>query len=223
MGWTKQLNKQCENQCMDQIFERLNRIQTMLSTASSENIDVFGASSHKWQHNNPISSESVDVIESYFDIKLPSEYRHFILKLTDGGAGPDHGLLPLFKSVKWKMDHGQTDILRIPFIHTEPYYESDDPIVIDADNRESTNEITSDERYRIIDYCYAGTLDICDMGCGYTYKLIITGPARGFVWQDLSAVDQGMLPTGKKFLEWYEDWLITTLTKNANLDEKSIM
>jgi hypothetical protein len=37
--------------------------------------------------------------------------------------------------------------------------------------------------------------------------LIITGKERGQVWDDFTTGDGGVHPTGKTFLQWYEDWL----------------
>jgi len=95
------------------------------------------------------------------------------------------------------------------------YYEHEDPVVIDAARKESLKQMSPSEYYRVVDYQYADTLDICEIECGYTYKLVVTGETRGSVWSDYSAVDEGMNPTGKTFLDWYEEWLISVFKKDS--------
>jgi len=56
---------------------------------------VFGAASHKYRLK-PVAAESeVDSIEKSYGIRLPDDYREYILTVANGGAGPYHGVYPL--------------------------------------------------------------------------------------------------------------------------------
>ena len=63
------------------------------------------------------------------------------------------------------------------------------------------------ERERRDLYQTAGTLVLCHEGCGYLHLLVVTGPARGQMWLDGRCSDQGFVPLGVGFLDWYERWL----------------
>lgn len=58
-------------------------------------LNVFGASSHKYKLNPVTTIEKVEEFEEKYGIKLPKEYVNFLTKIGNGGAGPDYGLFPL--------------------------------------------------------------------------------------------------------------------------------
>lgn len=56
----------------------------------------------------------------------------------------------------------------------------------------------------------AGAVFLSEQGCGYTSLLVMTGPHRGAIWEDLRAMDRGIEPTGHDFAHWYRSWLERT-------------
>ncbi len=46
----------------------------------------FGADSHKYQLEPPISEERIATFEARFNVSLPEGYRNFLLWVGDGGA-----------------------------------------------------------------------------------------------------------------------------------------
>ena len=48
----------------------------------------FGAKSHQYQWNPPASVEEVEEFEQKIGVRLPEEYRDFLLLAGNGGAGP---------------------------------------------------------------------------------------------------------------------------------------
>jgi hypothetical protein len=57
----------------------------------------FGAKSHQYQWNPPASVEEVEEFEQKIGVRLPEEYRDFLLLAGNGGAGPYYGLFSLQK------------------------------------------------------------------------------------------------------------------------------
>ena len=190
--------------------DRLNKIKEGLKEASSRKLDVFGANRHEWKMNDPISNIVLLNIEKDFNVTFPEEYRRFLLEVGDGGAGPAYGLTPLRDSLKYFREKSYFDILECEFEHTEFFNDAES--MVEADKSNFRGEITDEELDRIFSYSESGTIDICDLGCAFYIKLVISGPTRGQVWRDDSATDDGTTPLGMSFLDWYEDWLQTSLT-----------
>lgn len=51
---------------------------------------------------------------------------------------------------------------------------------------------------------------LSEQGCGYTSLLVMTGPHRGAIWEDLRPAGRGIEPTGHDFAHWYRSWLERT-------------
>lgn len=61
---------------------------------------VFGATRHRYKINEPAKSVSLIEIEAAYHFEMPSDYRLFMLTVSDGGAGPHYGLKPLADIVR---------------------------------------------------------------------------------------------------------------------------
>src|SRR5262249_11207885 len=115
-----------------------------------------------------------------------------LVRVGDGGAGPYYGLYPFkhtYEEMGW-VEHG--DIAK-PFPLEQAWDQYDRP--------ETRYDLPSGTDIR------DGCLMLSHHGCGYWSFLIITGKERGKVWDDFTTADGGLHPTGKTFLQWYEDWL----------------
>src|SRR4029453_14387086 len=69
--------------------------------------------------DDPIDLESVQEFEADNRIKLPEDYREFILTIGCGGAGPYLGLLPLSNNIHHQLSARRPDYLQHPFPLTD--------------------------------------------------------------------------------------------------------
>jgi len=64
-----------------------------------KDFEIFGSSSHRYNFNPPLEEKRIREFEDYYEIELPKEYRAFIKKIGNGGAGPYYGISNLKKSI----------------------------------------------------------------------------------------------------------------------------
>jgi hypothetical protein len=140
----------------------------------------------------PLAEAEVAAFEKRAGVRLPDDYRRFLIIVGNGGAGPpEYGLEALGQvpsDYHRKAEHVVRQ-LALPFIYTERWiWEDDDP---------------SEDALGAVD---RGTLVLGTDGCGLYWTLIVTGAARGQVW---SQADVGISPCEppREFLGWFEDWL----------------
>jgi hypothetical protein len=143
-----------------------------------------------------LTENEVAEFESKHAVKLPEEYRRFLLEVGNGGYGPpSYELAPLgsgpVSSYKPETEYWERlpDIAK-PFPFTKPWvWEGGDES--DEGSREQVSH---------------GSIFIGTDGCGMDWHLIVTGPERGSIWQ---ICGEGMQPTNPRrhFLKWYSDWL----------------
>jgi hypothetical protein len=148
---------------------------------------------------NPVlTPEAVAAFETRHGCRLPQDYREFLLKVGDGGAGPDCGIFELGQhfSGSGHEDCLEDDVdLSIAFPHAEAW---------NAAEGDETNFAPEDT---------AGSMIIGDYGCGIWTRLVITGPLAGEIWHDDRTNGQGIYPhlapdgSRYQFLPWYLDWL----------------
>jgi hypothetical protein len=149
----------------------------------------------KWL--NPCLPEaSIAEFEHKHRVRLPEEYREFLLQVGNGGPGPPfYGLAAMGDVADDLSPHEEgfwRDFPRIadpfPFSHSWCWERGDE-------SHEGTKAQVG-----------CGSIYLGNDGCGMYWHLIVTGPDRGRVWQ---LTGEGIAPTMPKrnFLEWYEDWL----------------
>jgi hypothetical protein len=154
---------------------------------------LFGALMHRYQLNAPLAADDVARFEAEARVRLPAEYRAFLLDAGDGGAGPVYGLKPL---------------------RTEERY-------FTRNRRDGAPAADPARAFRLPDALpddaspYDGCLELAEIGCGYFYFLVVTGERAGEVWQDYTAGDGQIAATGKSFFEWYDAWLDDGLAERA--------
>ncbi|MBT31014.1 MAG: hypothetical protein CMO01_15250 [Thalassobius sp.] len=73
---------------LSEIIEKLNYLKSI-----DKSLDVFGAKSHKYQLKPPTAVKTVSQIEQLYNFALPEDYKEFITKIGDGGAGYGYRML----------------------------------------------------------------------------------------------------------------------------------
>ena len=161
----------------------------------------FGARRHRYRLAPVVTEPDLARFEAAHGITLPASYRLFLTTVGDGGAGPYYGLFR-HDGADWpgylqQHEQRQKPLLGTAFAHTTAFQPWPDvkPCGQHPDPEDS------------FDPCWlAGTLILAEFGCGANYRLVVTGPARGQVWFDDLANDQGLTP-GPDFRDWYLAWL----------------
>ncbi|MBG6136488.1 SMI1/KNR4 family protein [Longispora fulva] len=203
-----------------------SRIARIAAQASSGR--VFGASSHEWKVESPLSSEDLAELEAQLGVELPGEYRSFLLYCGRGGAGPAYGLFParrMGRRWEWEGDGADlTDLdqLSTPFEHVEAFNPADglpeppDEEAYDSEDAFNAAEDVYWEQHDRVAYApehSVGLLYLSHLGCALREALVISGPARGTMWADDTADDGGFRPlldedgTPLTFARWYQRWL----------------
>ena len=105
--------------------EQITRIKEKLEQLKSRDkkFRLFGAAKHKYELNTVLSGEIIEEFEKAHKISLPIPYRHFLLEIGDGGAGPFYGVVKLEDSIYADMDFkAESEIVNpsMPFPHKEP-------------------------------------------------------------------------------------------------------
>ncbi len=170
---------------------------------------LVGAISHNYELGPVLKEEEISSFEKDFNIKIPEEYRVFLKKLGDGGAGPGYGLYPFNKII--------SNLSTVPkdyFSNEFPFTEIDQPYIVG----EWGHIEVIDERVNEMEDITQGSFDICHHGCGIYEFLIISGNERGRIWVNHSG--ECILPIKHSFLEWYEDWLDEYISKIENIKKE---
>lgn len=189
---------------------------------------IFGARGHGFRLSPVMDDAELRALEADLGIGLPVEYRSFLLRVGGGGAGPDYGLLtPVSGDDGWQWRGvglafpGQSTMARFagqPFVAEALQKELDS---LETQEPE-TDAFASDEAFRrayaawdaryeeLSDAQEAGAVFLSEQGCGYTSLLVMTGPHRGAIWEDLRPADLGIRPSGQNFAQWYRSWLERT-------------
>ena len=199
-----------------------NYINESLQRLFAANVDIFGANDHRFQFNPPLSDAVVGEFERRHRVSLPSEYRHFITEIGNGGAGPYYGVFPLGQMdglgndfQAWQENDGFVGILSAPFPLSSSWN--------DLQAKPSDEDLEKDEeRYgRELDQFASsltnGALPICHGGCALRIWLVICGSQTGYLWRDARSEYGGLRPLRTAedkpatFSAWYTEWLEAAL------------
>jgi len=212
--------------------DQLNRIKTKLKELSllDKGHSLFGAQSHKYILNPPVSKEQITGFESKYAIKLPEEYVLFLTELGNGGAGPFYGLEPFENVLYEDLDYKKEENLlnpSIPFPHTIPWNMDFEPTVDEEENEEEFEKQM--EEFNNVYYSseqMTGAIALSNYGCGISINLVVNGDEYGYLWTDDRGNDGGIYPSFElgnekkiKFLDWYELWLDTSLEQIRKKEE----
>jgi hypothetical protein len=186
----------------------LDRIAAKVRQARERDARPFGAETSGIKPlDPPLPEDEVAAIEARLGITFPQEYRGFVTRVGDGGAGPAYGLFRLATALRESKVDVHPELLATPFPHLDAYNPDKDPAVTGFWDSADRGEVSEEEQSFQLVREAAGTLALCDEGCGYLHLLVVTGPARGTMWIDSRGADAGFSPLNATFLEWYERWI----------------
>ena len=180
----------------------VKHILKLLGQAKAKDPDLarFGAYSHQYKLAVPAGEEAIQKFEEQQGIRLPEEYRDFLMLVGNGGAGPYYGLYGL-KALKEDLSdsHG----VRL-------YRVMEEPVIYPKMSEEEWGRMADPEGRRKGEevHPYAGILPIGTQGCTLMTGLMLAGPYRGqVVYYDEDFCGPPFFAREKGFLEWYERWL----------------
>jgi len=209
--------------------EQLLRIQQKLAQAKAadKDLEVFGASSHKYHLNPPVSEVEVLAFEEKYGVSLPEDYRAFVQTIGDANAqkldtmaGPYYGLYAFGTQVDDLLYEGSETYLKAPCalspdMTQEEWEALSSPLLMDEEkdeddfeNEEKVDTTETEEEYtRQCGKVFGGLLPLGSQGCAYYHALVLTGPYAGRVvnvnWDLLKPV----FAFETNFLDWYERYL----------------
>lgn len=193
----------------------MNREEILEALKAAAEIDkdfrVFGASSHKYRLNDPVSVDFVRAAEEKYGFTLPDDYFRFITEIGDGGAGADYGLYSFEEFItkdKYPAIEEVRQSLKRPF-EIRPMTAEDNERLTLAEgffeqNRERCffDPRSTDEDY---DGLPSGFLTIMTRGCQYDVGIALSGEHKGQVF-DIDYEGDFIL-TANSFGEFYQQWL----------------
>ncbi len=183
------------------------RILKLLEQARAKDPDFarFGVYSHKYKLSPPASEETIREFEQQQGIRLPEEYRDFLMLVGNGGAGPYYGLYGVETLKKELCDSRGSRLYPVreePVIYPKMSDEDWDRAA-DPNGMPGTGRRKGEERHP-----YVGVLPIGSQGCTLMTGIMLAGSYRGqVVYYDEDYCGQPFFVREKGFLKWYERWL----------------
>lgn len=185
--------------------------------SSKSNVDV-----RSFELNQAIAEEKVEAFEQGLSIRLPSEYRDFLVQIGNGGAGPYYGIFPLgtaddgFTIRAWKMNDSLVGDPSKPFRFKEAWNDTsnmppDD--LLEKNAEEYWRQMEDFERTYWSSELMNGSVPVCHQGCALRIWLVVTGPQSGELWDDRRSECAGIRPlkladgSRATFGAWYDEWL----------------
>ena len=197
--------------------EQLQRIQQKLAQAKAadKDLEVFGASSHKYHLNPPISEAEVLAFEEKYGVQLPECYRAFMLtvgdakaKKSDFIAGPYYGLYAFGTSLDSLLYEKIETYLKAPCnlspdMTQEEWETLSDPLLPSEEEEEEDDDKYFAERAKV----FGGLLPLGSQGCTYEHALVLNGKYAGRVVNVDLDLAQPKFAFETNFLDWYERYL----------------
>lgn len=206
--------------------EQLQRIQQKLAQAKAadKDLEVFGASSHKYHLNPPVSEAEVLAFEEKYGVSLPEDYRDFVQTIGDANAqkletmaGPYYGLSAFGTQVDDLLYEGSEIYLKAPCalspdMTQEEWEKLSAPLELedfeDEDDEKNGYVIEVEDNY--IEECgkvFGGLLPLGSQGCTYYQALVLNGKYAGRVVNVDLDLAQPKFAFETNFLDWYERYL----------------
>jgi len=203
--------------------EQLHRIQQKLAQAKAadKDLEVFGASSHKYHLNPPVSEAEVLAFEEKYGISLPEDYRAFVQTIGDANAqkletmaGPYYGLSAFGTQVDDLLYEGSEIYLKAPCtlspdMTQEEWETLSAPLETDEEELEEDGYVIEVED-NYIEECgkvFGGLLPLGSQGCTYYHALVLNGKYAGRIVNVDLDLAQPKFAFEINFLDWYERYL----------------
>ena len=197
--------------------EQLERIQQKLAQAkvADKDLQVFGASSHKYHLNPPVTEAEVLAFEEKYGVQLPECYRAFMLtvgdakaKKSDFIAGPYYGLYAFGTSLDSLLYEKIETYLKAPCnlspdMTQEEWETLSDPLLPSEEEEEEDDDKYFAERAKV----FGGLLPLGSQGCTYEHALVLNGKYAGRVVNVDLDLAQPKFAFETNFLDWYERYL----------------
>lgn len=170
------------------------QIVTDLQRVREAGVRVFGSDSHSFEMNPVLSEKEIQRFEAKHGIRLPTDYRMFLLHVGRGGAGPAYGLFDL-----GEMDDG----------HQMKKWRAGGHFVGKIREDFPGARFLRQGSWAALD----GAIPICHLGCALRQWLVVSGKEAGNVWNDNRADEAGIEPwrfqeqRRATFYIWYRSWL----------------
>ncbi|BAZ41098.1 hypothetical protein NIES4101_70600 [Calothrix sp. NIES-4101] len=188
------------------------------------NFEVFGSESHQYILNPCLSERELQEFELNFQVNLPEDFRNFLLKIGNGGAGPGYGFLGL------NIENFQNEQLFPPGFLAQDFALKNEWNDLDLLQQMNGSQVSVyfDQKF------VQGSIAVAEYGCGIQARLVVTGEERGNIWIDDRTNEAGIYPLTSHcaaffhddpnmdtymyesveesnealtFYEWYENWL----------------
>ncbi len=179
-------------------------------------MEVFGASSHKYHLNPPVSEAEVLAFEKKYGVQLPKCYRAFMLtigdvkaKKSDFIAGPYYGLYAFGTQVDDLLYEGSEIYLKAPCalspdMTKEEWEALSDPLLMSEEEEEEEDE---DKYFAERAKVFGGLLPLGSQGCTYYHALVLNGKYAGRIVNVDLDLAQPKFAFETNFLDWYERYL----------------
>lgn len=198
---------------------------------------IFGASAHRYETNRSLSESDISAVETRYHCRFPDEYKQFLTQVGNGGAGPFWGLFPLemqddgHELGLWS-EGGLIGKLDVPFALAGAWNLPEEDLMRLSEPDEAESEEENEALWEALEEeleskywaseIMNGAIPICHQGCALRTWLVVTGPAKGTVWDDDRADYGGITPLMDSdgepltFKKWYLSWL------DAGIEEVSV-
>lgn len=186
--------------------DRIKRILSKLEEVRKKNLSCFGSEKHGFRMNPKLTESEITDFEKKHGVRLPEDYRQFLLKVGNGGAGPYYGIQPL---EEW--NHVATWINDIDDEENPgDYLSRPSPFHPGMSREEKTwkEELKKEDPGFAWESIYQGAIALAHQGCTYYSMLIVSGSAKGRVFYvELQGSGPPFFVVNTDFISWYERWL----------------
>lgn len=165
--------------------------------------------------NSPASEGDLSAFEVAHGVRLPTEYRDFLLRVGNGGQWPCihqeafGGIGP----VPWGAWDFRPGVISEPFPHTHGWNDpSGEPVYrdkLDGDPEFERRDLEWKRRY-FSKALVSGAIPLHDSGCGRCVWLVVNGSQSGTVWFDCRGDRMGIYPITNHDGLWvrFNEWML---------------